>query len=156
MRLVVDTSVFMGEVLRSKTKDLMRDRTITLVACQAASERARHEIPKRFAYMVDHRNMSRETANELLEETNKVLRKVRMVPEAWYQDRLEEARERVPRNPDNAPIVALALAIGGDYERAGIWTMNADFLGCGVPVWTTETLQTLLDRTKTRHGTSPW
>ena len=31
--------------------------------------------------------------------------------------------------------VALALVL-----KAGIWTSEQDFLGCGLPTWTTETL----------------
>jgi len=33
------------------------------------------------------------------------------------------------------PTVALALALD-----CGIWTTDNDFLGCGLPVWTPETL----------------
>ncbi len=48
---------------------------------------------------------------------------------------LEPALRRVPRDPTDAPTVALALA-----SDAAIWTADLDFFGCGVPVWTTETL----------------
>ncbi len=113
---------------------------------QSASEEARHEIPKRFAAMVERVEMSRETASALIGEINEASRKVRVMPEEVYRDRLEEARERIPRDPDDAPTVALALALGGGEERAGIWTMDGDFLGCGIPVWTTETLSARLSR----------
>ncbi|NJM00632.1 MAG: hypothetical protein HC924_18495 [Synechococcaceae cyanobacterium SM2_3_2] len=36
---------------------------------------------------------------------------------------------------------ALALRLGAD-----IWTQDADFLGCGIPTWTTETLMVHLER----------
>ena len=45
------------------------------------------------------------------------------------------AHKRIPRDPDDWPTVALALVL-----EAGIWTHDADFLGCGVPTWTVETL----------------
>lgn len=45
------------------------------------------------------------------------------------------ARRRIPRDPNDWPTVALALAL-----NAHIWTYNGDFLGCGVATWTTETL----------------
>jgi hypothetical protein len=45
------------------------------------------------------------------------------------------SRPRIPRDPDDWPTVALALAVD-----AGIWTRDADFLGCGLPTWITETL----------------
>jgi hypothetical protein len=41
------------------------------------------------------------------------------------------------------PRVALALAL-----ECGIWTADRDFFGCGVAVWTTDTLAQYL----TRHG----
>lgn len=97
--------------------------------------------------MVERVEMSRETANALIGEINEASRKVRVMPEEVYRDCLEEARERIPRDPDDAPTVALALALGGE-ERAGIWTMDGDFLGCDIPVWTTETLKARLSRMK--------
>ncbi|MGI8915588.1 MAG: PIN domain-containing protein, partial [Chloroflexota bacterium] len=46
-----------------------------------------------------------------------------------------KARARIPRDPDDWPTVAAALALGAD-----IWTRDADFLGCGCATWVTETL----------------
>lgn len=57
-----------------------------------------------------------------------------------YSDHVEQASYRIPRDPSDVPTVALALALGGGECRCGIWTNDGDFLGCGVPVWTTETL----------------
>ncbi|HWE61923.1 MAG TPA: PIN domain-containing protein, partial [Chloroflexota bacterium] len=50
------------------------------------------------------------------------------------------AHRRIPRDPDDWPTVALALALD-----AGIWTQDADFLGCGLPTWTTDTLLAYLE-----------
>jgi predicted nucleic acid-binding protein len=57
------------------------------------------------------------------------------VPVAVYAHLQPIARARLPRDPNDWPTVALALALG-----AGIWTGDNDFLGCGLPTWTTETL----------------
>ena len=46
----------------------------------------------------------------------------------------------MPRDPKDVPTVALALTFA-----CGIWTGDRDFFGCGVPVWTTETLLGYLD-----------
>jgi hypothetical protein len=43
-------------------------------------------------------------------------------------------------------VVACALAL-----TSGIWTSDNDFLGTGIPTWTTDTLQSWLDR----HQPSP-
>jgi predicted nucleic acid-binding protein len=39
------------------------------------------------------------------------------------------------RDPGDAPTLALALTLD-----CGIWTSDHDFFGCGMPVWSTETL----------------
>lgn len=58
-----------------------------------------------------------------------------------YASLEDEALARSQRDPHDWPVVACALAIS-----AGIWTNDNDFLGTGVPTWTTETLQSWLDR----------
>jgi len=60
--------------------------------------------------------------------------------EATYAEYIDEARWRIPRDPDDVPTVALALALD-----CGIWTADRDFFGCGLPVWTTDTLLAYLD-----------
>ncbi len=50
------------------------------------------------------------------------------------------ARRRVPRDPNDWPPVALALGLG-----AGILTGDRDFLGCGCPTWTVDTLRVELE-----------
>lgn len=45
------------------------------------------------------------------------------------------SRRRIPRDPNGWPTVALAIALD-----AGILTNDDDFLGCGYPTWTMETL----------------
>jgi predicted nucleic acid-binding protein len=52
------------------------------------------------------------------------------------------ARRRVPRDQQDWPTVALALLLD-----AAILTGDHDFLGCGCPTWTVETLRDELDRT---------
>ena len=51
-----------------------------------------------------------------------------------------EARERLDkRDPDDWPILASALALGGP-----IWTEDGDFFACGVGTWTTDLVQRFL------------
>jgi predicted nucleic acid-binding protein len=60
---------------------------------------------------------------------------ITQTPEALY-DRYEAiARSRIPRDPDDWHTVALVIA-----TEADIWTNDADFLGCGVATWTTDTI----------------
>lgn len=118
----MDANIFVGKLLRRRGKELIEDVSLSLAVSQSASEEARHEIPKRFSAMVERVGMSRETANALIGEIYEASRKVRVMPEEIYRDRLEEARERIPRDPDDTPTVALALALGGDGEHTGRWT----------------------------------
>ena len=61
--------------------------------------------------------------------------KVAVVPHEVYASYETVARLRIPRDPNDWFTVALALVLS-----AGIWTNDGDFLGCGLPTWTTETL----------------
>lgn len=62
---------------------------------------------------------------------------IKVVSEAEYGEHEAAARDRIPRDPNDWPTVALALSMD-----IGIWTNDQDFFGCGVPVWMTETLLT--------------
>jgi predicted nucleic acid-binding protein len=42
---------------------------------------------------------------------------------------------RSARDPNDWGVVAAALVVGG-----GVWTNDDDFLGTGIPTWTTRTL----------------
>jgi predicted nucleic acid-binding protein len=65
---------------------------------------------------------------------------IEVIPRGDY-DALEEiARRRVPRDPNDWPVVALAISL-----NAGILTEDHDFLGCGCATWTVETLRSELE-----------
>lgn len=64
---------------------------------------------------------------------------IAVVRGARFQDRLEEARWRLPADPRDTPTVALALSLD-----AGVWTDDRDFFGCGLPVWSTRVLRRYL------------
>ena len=57
------------------------------------------------------------------------------IPHEIYAPYETVARKRIPRDPNDWFTVALALAVD-----AAIWTMDNDFLGCGIATWTTNTL----------------
>lgn len=61
---------------------------------------------------------------------------VEVVPRHTYHHLEEIARRHIPRDPNDWPPVALAIALGG-----AILTENHDFLGCGVATWTIVTLR---------------
>jgi predicted nucleic acid-binding protein len=115
MRLVVDANIFVAE---------------------AAWNEAQHELRKRIQAMVNQGKFSFETGEKLLETAFTLAEaKARLIPEEIYAPWQDRALLRIPRDPYDWPTVALALAID-----AAIWTSDADFLGCGIATWTTETL----------------
>jgi predicted nucleic acid-binding protein len=151
--LVVDANVFVSELLRGRGRESMRDPRLTLRVSERAHEEARHELLKRVGVIVAQGRMGRETADALLEAALGVAEEETLVvPEAAYSGYLERAAYRIPRDPDDAPTVALALALGGAEGRCGIWTNDDDFLGCGIPTWTTDTLLSHLRHTERGRG----
>lgn len=119
----------------------MRDPRLELKISERALGEAHHELPRRVDVIVSQGRMTRETAGAVLERAIEIAEEeTTVVPDTVYSEQLEHAAYRIPRDPDDAPTVALALALGGDEGRCGIWTNDGDFLGCGVPTWTTDTL----------------
>ncbi len=53
---------------------------------------------------------------------------------------------RSGRLPDDWHSIALAMAVD-----AAIWTMDGDFLGCGIGTWTTDTLLSYLEHDAPEH-----
>ena len=69
------------------------------------------------------------------------------VPEELYEWLRDEALSRLPRDPGDWQVVALAL-----FLEADILTADEDFFGCGVATWTVDTLISQLER----RGQSPF
>lgn len=137
MRLVVDARLRrVAEALRARGRRLLASPVLDLFVAADAWNEAEHELRKRVSLMVSRRHLEAAPATRLLDEAlATIAARVTHVPAEVYVDYLGTARRRVPRDPRDAPTVALALALD-----CGIWTADQDFFGCGVAVWTTETL----------------
>ncbi len=98
---------------------------------------------KRVDLLADARRLPRQVADELLAAALGVVEAgaIEVVPGDAYRAMELIARSRVPRDPKDWPTVALALTL-----QAGILTGDKDFLGCGCPTWTVETLMAELAR----------
>lgn len=141
MRLVVDASMLVAEALRVRGRTLLAHPTLDLVLAADTWSETQHELRKRVDLLARHGHLELASANQLLDEALAVIAEgVALAPPNVYANRIEEARRRVPRDPRDAPAVALALVLG-----CGIWTADYDFFGCGLPVWTTETLRLHLE-----------
>ena len=142
MRLVVDTSVLVGELLRRSGQERLGHDRLELFLPEQMWAEAQVELPRRIGAFVRRRGLEADLGKELTQlclgavEANLVV-----LDEAIYSALEDEARARSLRDPADWPVVASALELS-----AAIWTNDNDFLGTGVATWTTETLQAWLDR----------
>lgn len=142
MRLVVDTSVLVGELLRASGRDRLGDGRLELFLPERMWDETKVEIPRRVRAFARRRALESTVADLLTARCiGAVEANVVVLDEAVYSAIEEEARARSLRDPDDWPVVASALVL-----TAGIWTNDNDFLGTGVPTWTTDTLHTWLSR----------
>lgn len=142
MRLVVDTSVLVGELLRQKGRARLGDDRIELFLPEQMWNETRVELPRRIQAFVRRRGLDGTVGAELSRLcVEAVSANMVILDVAIYSAVEDEARARSLRDPDDWPVVACALALS-----AGVWTNDNDFLGTGVPTWTTESLQGWLDR----------
>jgi predicted nucleic acid-binding protein len=136
VRLVVDANIFVAELIRERGRALIGRSNFELFVAEAAWDEAQHQLRKRVHAMINQGRLSSTTGSLLLESAFELVQaKANLIPQDIYAPWKDVALLRIPRDPDDWPTVALALAIDG-----AIWTSDADFLGCGVATWTTETL----------------
>jgi len=141
MRLVVDASTLVAEVLRVRGRELLTHHALDLAPAEETWGETEYELRKRVALLAERGTFTPLHATQLLDEALATMAaRVAPVSPDVYEKQMEEARRRIPRDPRDAPVVALALAL-----NCGIWTRDRDFFGCGVPVWITETLRVHLE-----------
>ena len=143
MRLVVDTSVLVGELLRASGRARLGDDRLELFLPEQMWAETLRELPRRIGAFARRRHLEDEVAEQLVRLCGEAVEaNVVILDEAVYAALEDEALARCQRDPTDWPVVASALALS-----AGVWTNDNDFLGTGVPTWTTPTLQLWLDRT---------
>ena len=142
MRLVVDTSVLVGELLRQKGRARLGDDRLELFLPEQMWAETQVELPRRIQAFARRRSLDHDVASDLIRLCLEAVEaNVVVLDEAIYSAIEDEARARSLRDPTDWPVVACALALAAD-----IWTNDNDFLGTGVATWTTESLQGWLDR----------
>ena len=140
MRLAADASSVVAESLRARGEWLIAHADLTLYITEPTWSEVVHEVGRRLDAMVQHaRLLAAELEPVRASRLSLLSRHLTVVTEADYREYEAAARDRIPRDPNDWPTVALALSLG-----SGIWTNDHDFFGCGVPVWTTQTLLTHL------------
>jgi predicted nucleic acid-binding protein len=142
MRLIVDTSVLVGELLRVAGRQRLSDQRIDLFLPERMAGELSVELPRRISRFIKHRGLPPAVGDELAAACRAAVdTAVVVLDEAVYSALEDEARARTLRDPADWPVVASALALS-----AAIWTNDNDFLGTGIATWTTESLSAWLDR----------
>jgi len=145
MILIIDANILIAELLRQRGRELLRNRQLSIYAADKVLEETNYEIQKRISHMVTTGKLSREAGADLTQAAFQLLETCTInVPQVKYSYLEIEAKERIPRDPDDWHTVALAI-----HLNTAIWTQDNDFLGCGCPCWTTDTL---ISQRRSWHG----
>lgn len=136
MILAIDANVLVGELLRQRGRDLIANPRFTLYVTEQVLSETEYELRRRVTAMVSQGRASETDGENLLQIASNIIENnIILITEPNYIHLETEARNRIPRDPNDWSTVALALLM-----NAAIWTQDCDFLGCGCPTWTTETL----------------
>lgn len=138
MIVVVDASVLVAELLRRRGRELFAHPDLRCVVADEQWAEAEHELERRVGAIVRQGRLTTDQAGLLRDAVDALIDEgvIEVMPQAVYEHLETQARRRVPRDPRDWPVVALALTLD-----AGILTADQDFLGCGCPTWTVETLR---------------
>ena len=142
MIIVADASVLIAQLLRQDGIKLIKRSEISVVVADAQWNETWYELNRRLEVMVSYGKITTSGATTRQQEIQDLIEDetIEIVVSGIYEQFEVIARRRVPRDPNDWPSVALAIAL-----NAGILTNDHDFLGCGCPTWTVETLLSELE-----------
>jgi predicted nucleic acid-binding protein len=142
MILIIDANILIAELLRQRGRELLRNPQLIIYASERVVEETNYEIQKRIRHIITTGKLSKEEGSDLTQAASEPLKNLIItVPQIEYGYLEIEAKERIPSDPNDWHTVALAI-----HLDAAIWTQDNDFLGCGCPCWTTDTLISHLKR----------
>ena len=135
-RLVIDANVLIRAVLGSRVKETITSHAedADFFAPEVAFDDAEEHLP---AVLTKFNRIAEiEPALAFLKQLRDI---VAAVPEDAYLDIKAEALARIQRDPDDWPVLAVAMLLD-----CPIWTEDNDFFGTGVPTWTTDRIDIYL------------
>jgi predicted nucleic acid-binding protein len=137
MIVVADASVLVAELLRRRERELLKHPDLSVVVAEDQWEEAEHELSRRLDILGSRTGLSSERRPGLERDVRALVEEkvIEVAPRDTYSALRDTALRRVPRDDRDWPTVALAIALD-----AAILTADNDFLGCGCPTWTVETL----------------
>lgn len=141
MLLAIDASTLVSELLRTRGQQLLAHADLNIVVATETWGEATYELEKRLGILLHRGHVRPDEAETLRAKIELILTEdIVVLLIETYAEHVGEATWRIPRDPNDVATVALALA-----SDCGIWTGDRDFFGCGLPVWTTDTLLSYLD-----------
>lgn len=142
MIVVADASVLVGELLRKRGRELLLHPDLHIVVAEDQWEETQHELSRRLSILESRGRFTRAQRLALEQSVGNLVdsRAIEIAQRDTYASLERTALRRVPRDARDWPTVALAMILD-----AGILTGDNDFLGCGCPTWTFETLQRELE-----------
>jgi predicted nucleic acid-binding protein len=132
--LVLDANIVLRAVLGLRVRSLIErycDRValLTPASCVAEVNEYLPELCRKRAWDV----------GPSLELLQSLLGTIQVVDLSLLGEYEIKARQRIARDPEDWPVVALALAVDSP-----VWTEDTDFFGAGVSTWTTDTVELYL------------
>ena len=133
--LVLDANIMLRGVLGTRVRGLIETYAdeVSLFTPQSCVDEVREYIPSLCA----KRGWQTAAAEETL---GALLTGIEIIENAFLAELEAEAKRRIAaRDPDDWPVLALAMAI-----NAPVWTEDPDFFGAGVATWTTRNVEIYL------------
>jgi predicted nucleic acid-binding protein len=133
--LVLDANIMLRGVLGTRVRALIEQYAddVSLLTPQSCVDEVHEYLPSLCA----KRGWNLEAARETLDA---LLTGIQIVENAALAELEDDARRRIAaRDPDDWPVIALAIAIS-----APVWTEDPDFFGAGVATWTTTNVEIYL------------
>ena len=137
MIVVADASVLVGELLHQRGRALIAHPNLHVAVAEHQWGETQYELRRRLGILSGKGRISEESRAELEDAISGLVgaKAIEIIAHDAYAHLEPVARRRVPRDPNDWPTVALALLLD-----VGILTGDYDFLGCGCPTWTVDTL----------------
>ena len=138
MIVVADASVLVAALARARGLALFLDSRLRAVVAEEQWSEAQYEIDRRLDLRAARGHLSDDQRVRIQSDIRSILDRgsIEVARLQTYAQLERVARRRIPRDPNDWPTVALAIAL-----NAGILTNDYDFFGCGCPTWTVETLR---------------
>ena len=134
--LVLDANILLRAVLGPRVRGLIErysERVPLMIPADCVEE-----VHEYLPILCEKRGWSAAPAVELLEA---LLGLLHVIDTSLFVEFKADALRRIgARDPEDWPVVALALAID-----APVWTEDTDFFGSGIAIWTTENVELYLD-----------